>query len=338
MSSLDDHCGGGPSLQIGPYRRDSTVIVAPMAGVTDRPFRDLVRSFGAEWLVSEMVTSDPALWGTRKSLNRMRFIDEGEPRWVQIAGGDAQMLAHAAQVNIGLGAQIIDINMGCPAKKVCNKAAGSALLRDERLVAEILDAVVGAAGAVPVTLKIRTGWSREQRNAERVARIAESAGVALLTVHGRTREDRFAGSVDYDAIGRVKAAVSIPVIANGDITDSATAQRVLALTECDGVMVGRAVNGRPWLIRQLTEVLAGKKITPEPNSGEIKQVLIAHITGLAQFYGEDSGVRIARKHVGWYLREQQVPRDFLKGFNTLTGLAAQVEAINQMPSHESVAA
>lgn len=287
-------------LKIGSFVRASNVIVAPMAGVSDQPFRNLCREFGAQWVVSEMVTSDSRLWNTVKSQQRLRFHDEIEPRWVQIAGAEPAAMANAAMMNVQLGAQIIDINMGCPAKKVCRRAAGSALLRDELLVASILESVVAAVN-VPVTLKIRLGWSKEEVNAETIARIAEDCGVVLLTVHGRTRQCRFGGEVDYEAIARVKSAISIPVIANGDIVDAGQAKRVLDITKADGVMIGRATQGRPWLPAMISEYLNTGKSVTEPTDEVLLRTLKAHIQALSAFHGEVSGLRIARKHIGWYL-------------------------------------
>jgi len=313
-------------LKIGRYEDESRVVVAPMAGVTDQPFRNICRSLGAHWLVSEMVTSDRRLWHTRKSALRLRY-DEPGPRWVQIAGADPAMMADAARSTEALGAQIIDINMGCPAKKVCNRAAGSALLRDERLVGRILDAVV-AAVAIPVTLKMRLGWSPQERNAVRVARIAESAGVQLITVHGRSRACKFEGDVDYRAIAEVKAAVDVPVLANGDITSAWQAAEVLEMTGCDGIMIGRAMQGRPWLAAEIDAYLRRSRIDKKPDSSEIKRLVIAHVKELHQFYGEVAGVRIARKHVGWYLREP-VAGDFRKRFNRLESPQEQLRELKR---------
>ena len=312
-------------LKIGSFVRSSSVIVAPMAGVTDQPFRNYCRRFGADWVVSEMVTSDARLWGTAKSTQRLRFNDEAEPRWVQIAGADPSMMANAAVQNVDLGAQIIDINMGCPAKKVCKKAAGSALLRDEALVGSILESVVRAVD-VPVTLKIRLGWSREEINAIRIARIAESCGVQLLSVHGRTRQCRFAGEVDYESIAKVKKSVAIPVIANGDITSPLCAKRVLNITGADGVMIGRAAQGRPWLPGMVAHYLATEELAPAPGSELIWETMRGHIAALSDFYGEQTGVRVARKHVGWYLDalHGHEARAFKHQFNQLESSRAQL--------------
>ncbi len=323
-------------LQIGPFAHPSRVIVAPMAGVTDRPYRELCRSLGAYWLVSEMITSDQRLWGSKKSDRRLAFHDEAAPRWIQIAGADPEMMAAAARENERRGAQIIDINMGCPAKKVCKRAAGSALLRDEALVKNILAAVVGAVG-VPVTLKMRLGWSRDSINAPKIAGMAEAAGVSLVTVHGRTRACRFEGSVDYAAIAAVKQAVSIPIVANGDIDTPARAREVLTTTGCDAVMIGRAAQGRPWLPAQVDEFLRSGRLQKNPPLGEIKSLLIAHISQLHAFYGEVNGVRIARKHVGWYLSGTG-REGFLRSFNTLEGAAQQVAAVDRALHEEALVA
>jgi tRNA-dihydrouridine synthase B len=286
-------------MQIGPYTLSSPVLLAPMAGVTDKPFRLLCRQLGASLAVSEMTSANPRLRGSRKSQQRLDFDNEPGPVGVQIAGHDPQLLADAARYCLDLGAQIIDINMGCPAKKVCNVAAGSALLRDELLVGRILDAVVRAV-PVPVTLKIRTGYTRQQRNAVAVARIAESAGIAALAVHGRTREDLFGGTAEYDSVAAVKAAVGIPVIANGDIDTPEKARQILAHTGCDAVMIGRAAQGRPWIFREIAHYLATGTMLPAPSLAEVRDHLLGHLTALHAFYGEHMGVRISRKHLGWY--------------------------------------
>ena len=322
-------------FQIGPYTLASRVVLAPMAGVTDRPFRQLCRRFGAGLAVSEMVTSDTRLWNSRKSRYRLNHTGEAEPRSVQIAGGDAPMMATAAKLNVERGAQIIDINMGCPAKKVCKKAAGSALLKDQTLVTEILQAVVNAVD-VPVTLKIRTGWSPEQRNGLDIARIAEDTGIAALAVHGRTRACRFNGKAEYDTIAQIKAAVDIPVIANGDIDSAEKALQVIQYTNADAVMVGRAAQGRPWLCREIDQYISTGDIIAAPSNAEIKGILLEHLNALHAFYGEFMGVKIARKHVGWYLQttNQQALADaknnsaaFRSYFNQLASAALQREAI-----------
>ena len=288
-------------MQIGSFNVPNQVVLAPMAGVTDRPFRQLCRRLGAGLTVSEMVASDPRLRTTRKTLQRIDHTGEPAPRSVQIAGADPAHLADAARFNVAHGADIIDINMGCPAKKVCNAAAGSALLSDEALVGRILERVV-AAVEVPVTLKIRTGPSPERRNAVRIARIAESAGVAAVAVHGRTRKCAFKGPVEYDSIRAVKRAVSIPVIANGDIASPGQARHVLALTGADAVMIGRAAQGDPWLPGAIAANLqSGERVEP-PHVRERAEVLLAHLRALHAFYGESVGVRVARKHLSWYCR------------------------------------
>ena len=289
-------------MQIGPYRIDPPVALAPMAGVTDKPFRLLCKRLGAGLAVSEMTTADPRLWHTRKSLHRMDHAGEPEPVSVQIAGYDPAMLAEAARFNVANGAQIVDINMGCPAKKVCNVWSGSALLQDEPLVARICRAVVEAVD-VPVTLKIRTGWDREHRNALAVARIAEDSGIAALSVHGRTRADKYEGEAEYATIAAVKAAVGIPVLANGDITTPERARHVLEVTGADAVMIGRGAQGRPWIFREVAHYLATGRKLPEPAPAEVAAILLGHLDHLYAFYGEQAGVRIARKHLGWYAKD-----------------------------------
>jgi tRNA-dihydrouridine synthase B len=290
-------------MQIGPYRIEPNVILAPMAGVTDKPFRLLCKRLGAGLAVSEMTTSDPRFWTTRKSLSRMDHIGEPAPVSVQIAGTIPEVLAEAARHNVEHGAQIIDINMGCPAKKVCNAWAGSALLRDEALVARILTEVVNAVD-VPVTLKIRTGWDREHRNALNIARIAEDCGIAALAVHGRTRDQQYTGMAEYDTISAVKASVRIPVIANGDIDTPQRARFVLDHTGADAVMIGRAAQGRPWIFREIAHYLATGESLPEPTLVEVREILLGHLHALHAFYGEAAGVRIARKHLGWYAKDR----------------------------------
>ncbi|PWK88545.1 tRNA dihydrouridine synthase DusB [Fulvimonas soli] len=290
-------------MQIGPYRIDPPVVLAPMAGVTDKPFRLLCKRLGAGLAVSEMTTADPRLWHTRKSLRRMDHAGEPEPVSVQIAGYDPAMQAEAARFNVANGAQIVDINMGCPAKKVCNVWAGSALLQDEPLVARICRAVVAAVD-VPVTLKIRTGWDREHKNALTIARIAEDAGIAALAVHGRTRADKYEGEAEYETIAAVKAAVRIPVLANGDITTPRKAKQVLDATGADAVMVGRGAQGRPWIFREIAHYLATGETLPEPSPAEVAAILLGHLEQLYAFYGGQAGVRIARKHLGWYAKDR----------------------------------
>ena len=290
-------------IAIGPYRFERILALAPMAGVTDLPFRRLCRRFGATLTATEMLTSDCRLWRTDKSCRRRDFGDEPEPRIVQIAGSDPEMLANAARFNVDAGAQIIDINMGCPAKKVCNKAAGSALLRDEALVARILSAVV-AAVPVPVTLKMRTGWSPQERNALRIARIAEQCGIAALAIHGRTRACRFHGHAEYDSIAAVKDAVRIPVIANGDIDSPHKARSILEYTRADGVMVGRSAQGSPWIFARIRSFLDVGIDPGEPAPAEVRDIMRAHLRDLHAFYGEDTGVRVARKHIDWYAKDR----------------------------------
>ena len=291
------------AMHIGPFPIDPPLALAPMAGVTDKPFRQLCKRLGAGLAVSEMTTSDPRLWRTRKSLHRMDHAGEPDPVSVQIAGSDPTMLAEAARYNVAHGAQIIDINMGCPAKKVCNAWAGSALLADEPLVARICKSVVDAVD-VPVTLKIRTGQTPERRNALAIARIAEDSGIAALAVHGRSRAQKYEGFAEYDTIAAVKAAISIPVFANGDIDSPAKAQEVLRYTQADALMVGRAAQGRPWIFREIAHHLATGELLPEPGLIEVRDILLGHLDDLYDFYGETAGVRIARKHLGWYAKDR----------------------------------
>lgn len=312
-------------LAIGPHKLSSQTIVAPMAGVTDRPFRQLCRAFGAGLAVSEMVISDPRLWQSRKTQQRLDHRGENGPRSVQIVGSEPAIMADAARFNIDQGADIIDINMGCPAKKVCKKAAGSALMQDENLVRDILEAVCSAISE-PVTLKIRTGWDLDNRNAPKIARIAEDAGVAALAVHGRTRACAFKGAVEYDTIALVKQAVSIPVFANGDITNPQQAARVLSHTGADAVMIGRGAQGNPWLFRAINQYLADGSEAVAPDLADYQSVMTDHLAALHAFYGEYLGVRIARKHMGWYLDNLQA-KAFRKQFNQLADGAAQADAL-----------
>ncbi len=313
-------------MQLGAYVLRNALFVAPMAGVTDRPFRQLCKRFGAGLAVSEMVSSKPELRETRKSRLRTDHAGEADPISVQIAGSDPHAMAEAARYNVGLGAQIIDINMGCPAKKVCNVAAGSALLGNEPLVAAILDAVVRAVD-VPVTLKIRTGPNPQARNAVRIARIAESAGIRLLTVHGRTRACRFAGPVEYATIAAVKASIGIPVIANGDIRTPEDARAVLRRTGADGVMIGRAAQGRPWIFREIEHFLATGATLAPPRVAEISAVLAEHLQGLHAFYGAEHGVRVARKHIGWYVSDLPGGEAFRQEMNRIEDAGAQLAAV-----------
>ena len=315
-------------LTLGPYTLPTNVLLAPMAGVTDRPFRQLCRQFGAGLAVSEMVTSDTSLWHTRKSRLRMDHAGEPEPRSVQIAGADPAMMAEAARLNVAHGAQIIDINMGCPAKKVCNRAAGSALLQDEKLVAAILQAVVSAVD-VPVTLKIRTGWSPTRRNGITIARIAEDAGIQMLAVHGRTRACGYKSAVEYDTIAAIKQAVAMPVIANGDITTAQQARAVLAHTGADGIMLGRAAQGSPWIFHQVDQFLRNGVIVAPPAPAVVCSTLLAHLEALHAFYGDYMGTRIARKHVGWYLKEHNNSDSFRTLFNRLETAGEQQAALKQ---------
>jgi tRNA-dihydrouridine synthase B len=316
------------SMRIGPHVLKNRLIVAPMAGVTDRPFRQLCKRLGAGMAVSEMVTSNSLLYGSAKTQRRADHAGEVEPVSVQIAGADPRMMADAARYNVARGAQIIDINMGCPAKKVCNVMAGSALLRDEALVARILDAVVGAAGDTPVTLKIRTGWDREHRNALAVLKIAENAGVAALAIHGRTRACGYTGEAEYDTIRAVKAQARIPVIANGDITSPEKARHVLDYTGADAVMIGRAAQGRPWIFREIAHFLATGSHLPEPEVTEIHAVLREHLDDLYGFYGAHTGVRVARKHISWYTRGLAGSSAFRHAMNRLETPAEQIAAID----------
>lgn len=310
-------------MRIGPYAIAPAVVLAPMAGVTDKPFRLLCKRMGAGLAVSEMTTADPRLWNTRKSLRRMDHDGEPEPVSVQIAGYDPGMLAEAARYNADNGAQIVDINMGCPAKKVCNVWSGSALLQDEPLVARILDAVVTAVD-IPVTLKIRTGWDRENRNALTIARIAEDAGIAALAMHGRTRADKYEGEAEYATIAAVKASVSIPVLANGDITTPDKAREVLAATGADAVMVGRGAQGRPWIFREIAHHLATGGYLAEPTPAEVRDILVGHLEHLYAFYGEVMGVRIARKHLGWYAKDRPENAAFRHVVNRAEDAATQL--------------
>ena len=314
-------------MQLGAHVLRNALFVAPMAGVTDRPFRQLCKRFGAGLAVSEMVSSKPELRDTRKSRLRTDHAGEADPISVQIAGADPATMADAARYNAALGAQIIDINMGCPAKKVCNVAAGSALLENEPLVAAILEAVVRAVD-LPVTLKIRTGPTPGTRNAVRVAQIAQSAGIRLLTVHGRTRACKFSGAVEYDTIAAVKAAVDIPVIANGDIASPEQALAVLRRTGADGVMIGRAAQGRPWIFREISHYLeTGRRLAP-PRVAEIRAVLIEHLHGLHEFYGSEQGVRVARKHIGWYTHQLPGGEAFRREMNRIEDAGAQIATVS----------
>jgi tRNA-dihydrouridine synthase B len=315
-------------MRIGTHVLRNALFVAPMAGVTDRPFRKLCKRFGAGLAVSEMMASNAALRATPESRRRADHRGEAPPIAVQIAGADPAMMADAARENVDRGAQIVDINMGCPAKKVCNKAAGSALLRDEGLVGDILDAVVNAVD-VPVTLKIRTGWDPGNRNAVRVARIAERAGVRLLAIHGRTRACGFGGNAEYDTIRAVKAATRLPVIANGDIATPEDAKRVLDYTGADGVMIGRAAQGAPWIFRDIEHYLATGRRLPPPTLAEIRAVLLEHLAELHDFYGPATGVRIARKHIAWYVKPLAGSAQFREALNRIESCEEQLAAVGR---------
>ncbi len=315
-------------MRIGPYQLKNNLIVAPMAGVTDRPFRMLCKRMGAGMAVSEMVASNSLLYGSEKTLRRANHEGEVEPISVQIVGADPKMLAQAARHNVDHGAQIIDINMGCPAKKICNVMAGSALLQNEKLVGEILDTVVKSVD-VPVTLKIRTGWDKHNRNAVNIAKIAESAGIQALAIHGRTRACAYTGDAEYDTIAAVKANVNIPIIANGDITTPEKARQVLEYAKVDAVMIGRAAQGRPWLFREIEHFLQTGTHLPHPEVLEIHQVLVAHVQDLYDFYGEYSGLRIARKHISWYTKGLVGSAAFRFKMNQLETPEAQMAAVNE---------
>jgi tRNA-dihydrouridine synthase B len=329
-------------LQIGPYVLPARAVLAPMAGVTDRPFRILCRAFGAGLAASEMITSDTRLWSSAKSRQRMNHEGESEPRVVQLAGSEPQALAEAARANVALGAQIIDLNMGCPAKKVCGKSCGSALLSDEPLVARILAQVVRAVD-VPVTLKIRTGWDRTQRNGVSIACIAADSGIAALAVHGRTRADFYQGEAEYDTIRAIKARVTIPVFANGDIDTPQKAREVLDFTGADGVMIGRASHGSPWIFRAVNAHLQ-QGIAPRPLlRAEVRDIILAHLDSLYFFYGEETGVRIARKHLGWYCERllespAQVRGDLMGAVDTTAQFAHAVKHFDDWVSATAAAA
>ena len=313
-------------MNIGPYQLPNNLVLAPMAGVTDRPFRQLCRAQGAGLVVSEMVSSNALLWGSEKTRRRIDHAGESAPIAVQIAGADPLMMAEAARFNVEHGAQIIDINMGCPAKKVCNLMAGSALLQDEGLVSRILDAVV-AAVAVPVTLKIRTGWDPANKNALTIARLAEQAGISALTVHGRTRACAYRGEAEHDTARMIKSEISIPVIANGDITTPEKAVAVLAQTGADAIMIGRAAQGRPWIFREIAHFMATGEHLPEPTPARICQILCGHLQNLYEFYGEYTGVRVARKHIAWYSKRQRDGNAFRQHINQLETAAAQLDYV-----------
>ncbi len=316
-------------MNIGPFIPANRFFVAPMAGVTDRPFRQLCRRLGAGYAVSEMLSSKQDLWHTPKSLRRANHEGESGPIAVQIAGAQAPMMAQAAAYNIDQGAQIIDINMGCPAKKVCNQWAGSAIMQDEALALSIIEAVVAvcAPRAVPVTLKMRTGWCQAHKNAVVLARAAERAGVQMITVHGRTREQAYRGAAEYDTIAAVKAAVNVPVVANGDIDSPEKARTVLALTGADAVMIGRAAQGRPWLFREIAHFMAtGQRLAP-PLVAEVRQLALAHLLDHYALYGEFLGVRSARKHIGWYVASLPGGEEFRQRMNRIEDCELQLAAV-----------
>ncbi len=312
-------------MHIGPYLIANKTILAPMAGITDRPFRQLCKQLGAGMAVSEMVTANSLLWGSKKTLNRTNHKGEKEPRVVQIAGSDPALLAEAARYNVDHGAQIIDINMGCPAKKVCNVMAGSALLRDEILVGRILETVVTAV-KVPVTVKIRTGWDTDNRNGIRISRIAEASGIQALAVHGRTRACGYKGEAEYDTMQAIKSSVGIPVIANGDITTPEKARFVLEHSGADAVMIGRAAQGNPWIFREINHYLATGEHLPPPTLHEIRNTLLEHLQAIYRFYGEYTGVRMARKHICWYSRSRPHGAAFRQAVNQMETSTQQLAA------------
>jgi len=315
-------------MQIGSYQLDNNLVLAPMAGVTDRPFRQLCKSMGAGMAVSEMVSSNSLLWGSEKTKRRADHDGETEPRSVQIVGADPKLMAEAARYNADNGAQIIDINMGCPAKKICNVMAGSALLQHTDLVKDILESVVKSVD-IPVTLKIRTGWDKQNRNGVEIARIAEASGIQSLAVHGRTRACAYRGEAEYDTIRDIKQAVTIPVIANGDITSPEKAKQVLDYTGVDGIMIGRAAQGRPWIFREIDHFLKTGKKLPEPSITEISQILLNHLGNLYDFYGEYTGVRIARKHISWYSKGLRDSAGFRRQINQVDNDKEQFHLVKE---------
>src|SRR5450830_1628437 len=319
-------------MRIGSHVLRNNLFVAPMAGVTDRPFRQLCKKFGAGMAVSEMVASNSLLWGSEKTRRRANHQGEADPISVQIAGADPDMMAEAARYNVGEGAQIIDINMGCPAKKVCNVMAGSALLKDELLVGRILEAVVKAVDT-PVTLKFRTGWDQHNKNALTVARIAAESGIQALAMHGRTRACLYTGDAEYDTIATVKQAIKIPLIANGDITTPEKAKFVLEYTGADAVMIGRAAQGRPWIFREIEHFIKTGEHLPPPEVAEIRAIMLAHLHDLYEFYGELTGMRMARKHISWYTRGLKDSANFRHSMNTLQTIDLQLAAIDEFFDH-----
>jgi len=314
-------------MKLGPYTLDNHLLLAPMAGVTDKPFRQLCKKHGAGLAMSEMVASDPALWNTRKSQLKLNHYEEESPRSVQIVGADPQAMANAARHNADLGAQIIDINMGCPARKVCNVFSGSALMQNEMLVTNILKSVVDAVD-IPVTLKLRTGWNKENKNAVRIARIAEDSGIQMLAVHGRTRACGFKGDAEYQTIKQVKDHVSIPVIANGDITSPEKAEDVLNATGADGIMLGRAALGNPWIFNEINHFQKTGVHLSRPDFDEIRRVILQHLTGLYELYGEHTGVRVARKHIGWYSKHLESGEVLRSKVNKTESIERQLLVIN----------
>ncbi len=322
---------------IGTHTLKNNLVLAPMAGITDQPFRLLCRELGAGLVISEMVSSNPALYNTRKTQLRMNHDGEAEPRAIQIAGAVPEHMAAAAVFNVERGAQIIDINMGCPVKKVCNLMAGSALLRDELLVADILTSVVNAVD-VPVTLKIRTGWDKANRNAIKIAQIAESSGIQALTIHGRTRACGFNGIAEHETAGEIKAKVLIPIIANGDITTPEKAAEILTTYNVDGIMIGRAAQGNPWIFREINHYLKTGEKLKSPDTIEICETLIKHISNLHQFYGEYQGVRIARKHIGWYCKQKENSNEFRAVINRIENASEQLSVLRHYFSEQQVLA
>lgn len=320
------------SMQIGSYKLANALFVAPMAGVTDRPFRQLCKKLGAGYAVSEMIASNAMLWNSEKTQRRANHDGEFKPIAVQIAGADPVMMAQAAKLNADRGAQIIDINMGCPAKKVCNVAAGSALLKDQPLVQQIVEAVVNAVGigpnAIPVTLKIRTGWDREHKNALEIAKIAQNSGISMLTIHGRTRADLYHGEAEYETIRAVKESIAIPVVANGDINSPEKAKEVLKATKADAIMIGRAAQGRPWIFREIAHYLqTGEKLS-NPQISEIQAIMNEHLMDHYSFYGEYTGLRTARKHIAWYCKGLRNSHAFRHRMNTADDCKTQLQMVN----------
>ena len=316
-------------LKIGPYKLKNNLILAPMAGVTDLPFRRLCHRYGAGLVFSEMVWLKTHLYTTQKTLKRLDHCDEIEPRVIQIAGGDPQMMAEAAKLNVEKGAQIIDINMGCPAKKVCNKLAGSALMKDEKLVASILESVVGAVD-IPVTLKTRLGWDKNNENILNIAKIAQESGISMLSIHGRTKDQKYTGEAQYEKIALVKQNSAIPIIANGDINTPQKAKEVLEYTNVDGLMIGRKAQGCPWIFNQINHYLHHNLILPNPCVSEQKQIMISHLMALHEFYGLTMGLKIARKHIGWYFQQYENLIFHQKIFNKLHDCGDQINYLKNL--------